>query len=231
MFVTEIFHSIQGEGQLAGLPSVFVRTGGCNLRCTWCDTPYASWKPEGQELPVEEVMARVLDYPSPHVVLTGGEPMIARGIHALAESLRSAARHITIETAATVRPEGIACDLASLSPKLANSRPEDDRVSEAWRQRHEALRLQPEVIREWVERYPYQLKFVVAREADIEEVEEIIARIGPAIPPGNILLMPEGTDPETLANRGHWLAGICRDRGYRFCPRLQIALFGNVRGT
>lgn len=230
MFVTEIFQSIQGEGKLSGLPSVFVRTGGCNLRCNWCDTPYASWQPEGEELAAEEVARRATRFSSRHVVLTGGEPMIARGIHDLAAQLRAAGRHITIETAATISPNGIACDLASLSPKLSNSTP-DDRVSATWRERHEALRLQPHVIREWIEHYPYQLKFVVAAETDLAEIEDLLQRIDHPVPPENVLLMPEGVQIETLNERASWLAAICRDRGYRFCPRLHIALFGNVRGT
>jgi 7-carboxy-7-deazaguanine synthase len=230
MFVTEIFQSIQGEGKLTGVPSVFVRTGGCNLRCNWCDTPYSSWEPEGTEIPVDEIAARVLQWPSRHVVLTGGEPMIAKGIHALAGRLRAAGRHLTIETAATVPPGGIACDLASLSPKLANSAP-DDRLPIEWRERHEALRLQPGVIREWIERYPFQLKFVIAGIADLQEIEEILEQVAVPVDPANVLLMPEGTDVATLATRGQWVAEICRERGYRFCPRLHIALFGNTRGT
>ncbi len=230
MFVTEIFQSIQGEGRLTGFPSVFVRTGGCNLRCNWCDTPYASWKPEGEELSIEDVTARALQHPARHLVLTGGEPMIARGIHDLAQNLRAAGRHITIETAATVPPKGIVCDLASLSPKLSNSTP-DARFTATWRQRHEALRLQPTVIREWIEQYPYQLKFVVTKEADLTEIEDLLRQIDHPIPPENVLLMPEGTDSGTLNERSTWLETLCRDRGYRYCPRLHIALFGNVRGT
>ena len=53
MKIAEIFYSIQGEGTLVGVPSVFVRTSGCNLRCTWCDTPYTSWQPEGEDLTLE----------------------------------------------------------------------------------------------------------------------------------------------------------------------------------
>lgn len=230
MFVTEIFHSIQGEGHLAGVPSVFVRTAGCNLRCNWCDTPYASWNPEGNHIELEAVVARVVENGCRHVVLTGGEPMIARDIHALADRLRAAGRHITIETAATMPPGGIACDLASLSPKLANSRP-DHRFSEEWRRKHEALRLQPAIIREWIDHYPYQLKFVVTAEADLAEIEDLVHEIDRPIPPENLLLMPEGVDPATLREREIWLAGVCRDRGYRYCPRLHIALYGNVRGT
>ncbi len=230
MFISEIFESIQGEGKLAGVPSVFVRTAGCNLRCTWCDTPYASWHPEGEEMPVDAVFAKVLAFSSRHVVLTGGEPMIARGIRDLAARLRDAGRHITIETAATVSPDGIACDLASLSPKLSNSTPGEN-ASAAWRARHEELRLQPDVIRQWIDGYPYQLKFVVAKESDLAEIDDLLARLDRDVPPENVLLMPEGTDRGALNQRARWLADLCRQRGNRFCPRLHIALFGNTRGT
>ena len=104
MRISEIFHSIQGEGLLAGVPSVFIRTSGCNLRCRWCDTPYASWNPEGEEMGLKVIMERVSGYDCRHVVLTGGEPMVASGIRELAAALRSAGMHITIETAATVPP-------------------------------------------------------------------------------------------------------------------------------
>src|SRR6187397_165171 len=141
MLISEIFYSVQGEGILSGVPSVFVRTSGCNLRCAWCDTPYASWHPDGDEMSVAEVVAEVTRYPATYVVITGGEPMIAKGICELASALRAAGKHITIETAATVPPGGIACDLASLSPKLSNSAP-DNRLPEAWRRKHEELRRQ-----------------------------------------------------------------------------------------
>src|SRR3954467_3471660 len=116
MLISEIFYSLQGEGELIGVPSVFVRTSGCNLRCNWCDTPYASWSPEGTQRGIEEIVAEVRGHPARHVVLTGGEPMIAKGIRELAAELKRLNYHITIETAATIAPEGIACDLASLSP-------------------------------------------------------------------------------------------------------------------
>jgi 7-carboxy-7-deazaguanine synthase len=139
MLISEIFHSLQGEGELTGVPSVFVRTSGCNLRCNWCDTPYASWNPEGTQLRVDEIVDEVKKHPAKHVVLTGGEPMVAKEIRELAAVLKKAGYHITIETAATIAPEGIACDLASLSPKLKNSGP-DDRLPAAWREKHGALR-------------------------------------------------------------------------------------------
>ena len=177
MLISEIFHSIQGEGLLLGVPSVFVRTSGCNLRCRWCDTPYASWNPEGETMTLAAIVAQVKAYDCPHVVLTGGEPMIASGIRELAAALRTEGLHITIETAGTVAPEGIACDLASLSPKLANSTPDLEQAG-AWQERHEATRYQPELIRSWLESYPCQLKFVVSAVEDLPEIESLLAEVG-----------------------------------------------------
>src|SRR6266700_3347126 len=105
MFISEIFYSLQGEGELTGVPSVFVRASGCNLRCTWCDTPYASWEPEGEEMTVGEITARVTAYGAEHVVLTGGEPMIMPEIVELCDALKGRGHHLTIETAATVYKE------------------------------------------------------------------------------------------------------------------------------
>jgi 7-carboxy-7-deazaguanine synthase len=213
------------------VPSVFVRTSGCNLRCTWCDTPYASWNPEGKTLAVDQIMARIDAHPSTrHVVLTGGEPMIAKDIAGLAAAVKLTGRHITIETAATVAPAGIACDLASLSPKLLNSAPDAEQHA-AWRRKHEATRWQPDVVRAWIDAYPYQFKFVVARAEDIEELEFMLAALKRDIPAHKVLLMPEGTTLDRLRSRAAWLADVCKERGYRYAHRLHIELFGNKRGT
>ena len=230
MLISEIFFSLQGEGELTGVPSVFVRTSGCNLRCNWCDTPYASWSPEGRQMTVDEIVAEVKKHPAQHVVLTGGEPMIAPGIRELAARLRNAGYHITIETAATIMPEGIACDLASLSPKLSNSAP-DARLDDTWRQKHEQLRWQPEVVRAWLAGYGFQLKFVVALPADLAEIEAVLAQLGGDIPRAKVLLMPEGITVEALRAKAGWLGELCKARGYRYTPRLHIELYGNQRGT
>ena len=214
MLISEIFFSLQGEGELAGVPSVFVRTSGCNLRCNWCDTPYASWSPEGAQMSVAEIVAEVKKHPAQHVVLTGGEPMIAPGIKELTARLKALGYHLTIETAATIAPEGIACDLASLSPKLKNSAP-DNRLDEAWRHKHEVLRWQPAVVRAWLDGYGYQLKFVVAQPADVEEIEGMLAALGGEIPRTKVLLMPEGVTIETLRAKAGWLGELCKVRGYR----------------
>lgn len=230
MFISETFYSIQGEGELTGVPSFFIRTAGCNLRCNWCDTPYASWNPEGREIPVDELVAAVAATPARHAVLTGGEPMLAKELPALASALRAAGVHITIETAATIAPGGVACDLASLSPKLANSAP-DERLPAAWRERHEATRRQPGVIRSWLDGYDCQFKFVVSSPADLDEIDELLAAVGRDIPPHKVLLMPEATTLERMRERSAWLGEICKARGHRYAHRLHIELYGNKRGT
>jgi len=229
MRIAEIFHSIQGEGLLAGVSSIFIRTSGCNLRCHWCDTPYASWKPEGPEMSVEEILKKLTEWNCNHVVLTGGEPMITPDLTELATVLKKQKKHITIETAGTILPNGIPCDLASISPKLSNSTPSPER-DPAWAKKHEANRLQPDVISEWIRKYPFQLKFVVSSENDLAEIKDLLSRL-PPVPLHQILLMPEGIDVKTLATRSPWLVDICKREGFRFCPRLHIELFGHKRGT
>ncbi|MCX6955230.1 MAG: 7-carboxy-7-deazaguanine synthase QueE [Verrucomicrobia bacterium] len=231
MLVSEIFYSLQGEGELTGVPSVFVRSSGCNLRCAWCDTPYASWNPEGDTKTVAQILGEVQSHAAArHVVLTGGEPMLAKDMRPLAAELKKLGHHITIETAATVAPDGIACDLASLSPKLLNSAP-DAQEHGVWRKKHEATRWQPDVVRQWIDAYPYQFKFVVARPEDVEELEHMLAALHREIPRHKVLLMPEATTLEKMRGRASWLGELCKARGYRYAHRLHIELYGNKRGT
>jgi 7-carboxy-7-deazaguanine synthase len=228
MKVAEIFYSIQGEGLLAGVPSVFVRTSGCPLRCWFCDTDYTSWRAEGDDLSVEEVLGRVAGFPARYAVVTGGEPMVAPGIEELTAGLRRRGYHITIETAA-VAFKPVECDLASLSPKLASSTPLE-REGGRFAERHEGLRRRPDVVRQFMERYPYQLKFVIDRPDDLDEVRALLSELPPA-DPERVLLMPQGVTAEELRARGLWLAEECKRLGFRYCPRLHIDLYGNRRGT
>jgi len=231
MLISEIFYSIQGEGELTGVPSVFIRTSGCNLRCNWCDTPYASWNPEGKQMATADIVREVQSFAAArHVVLTGGEPMVAPGMAELAAKLKRRRYHLTIETAATIAPNGIACDLASLSPKLSNSAP-DERLSDSWRKKHEKLRWQPEVVTQWITSYDYQFKFVIAAESDVAEMETMLGELKVEIPPHKIMLMPEGVSMAVLRERASWLAEWCKTRGYRYAHRLQIELYGDTRGT
>jgi 7-carboxy-7-deazaguanine synthase len=224
MRIAEIFYSVQGEGSLVGVPSVFVRTSGCNLRCSWCDTPYTSWNPEGGDLSIAEIVDRAEAFSAArHVVLTGGEPMIAPGIAELSQRFHERGIHITVETAGTVFTP-VECDLMSISPKLSNSTPEG-----VFRAQHERLRLQPDVLARLMSGYDYQLKFVVAREEDIDEVCAVVAQVN--APAGKVILMPEGIRAEVLQERGVWLAEICKRYGFRFTPRLHVDLYGNRRGV
>lgn len=227
MKVSEIFYSIQGEGSLAGVPSVFVRLSGCNLRCVWCDTPYTSWNPEGSEMAIEEVVARVSGYGASHVVVTGGEPMIFPESVALTLQLKKASLHITVETAGTVY-QPVVCDLMSISPKLANSTPVE-REGGRWAAQHERLRYNKDVLRRLTSEYPYQLKFVAMQPADLDEIEKIVGETGAE--PQHVILMPEGTTQETLRDRARWLVDLCKRHGYRYSPRLHIDIWGNQRGV
>ena len=179
---------------------------------------------------LEQIIAEVDKHPASHCVITGGEPMIAKGIHELAKELKQQGKHITIETAGTVSPDKIPCDLASISPKLGNSTPSKERAG-PWMARHEKTRLQPAVIREWLNQYTFQLKFVATGEVDLAEIKELLEAIEYPVPPNKVLLMPEGTDAQTLDNRKDTLMEICDREGYRYCNRLHIELFGNTRGT
>jgi 7-carboxy-7-deazaguanine synthase len=228
--IAEVFRSVQGEGLWAGTPSVFVRVSGCNLRCVWCDTPYASWSPEGPVLCLDEIVSQVnaLADGAEHVVLTGGEPMMFEPIAPLSNSLRELGFMVTIETAGTVFRD-VACDLMSISPKLANSTPP---VESGWRERHEASRLVHSVLARLLTAFPYQLKLVIGDDppADISEIESLLAGL-PLVEPSRVLLMPEGTSVDSLRSRTPTLQRLAAERGWGVSPRLHIELFGNTRGT
>lgn len=227
MRISEVFASIQGEGILSGIPSLFIRTSGCNLRCRWCDTPYASWAPEGEDWTVGRIVDWVAQQPVyRHVVLTGGEPMIQPELPELARQLDALGLNITIETAGTVFAD-LACHLLSLSPKLANSTPPLESAGD-WATRHDRLRVNEDVLLRLTRRYEYQLKFVVASPEDLGEIRALARLCQTA--PDRVLLMSEARNADELHERSVWLVDICKQTGYRFCPRLHVELFGGRRG-
>ena len=228
MKINEIFYSIQGEGKLAGVPSIFIRTTGCNLRCTWCDSPSTSWEPVGHAMSIDQVLDRVSDFACTYAVLTGGEPMIAQGVSELTRRLKEGGYHLTIETAATVWKD-VVCDLASISPKLGSSTPWE-RAEGRHADAHENHRLNIDTIRRFMAMPDYQIKFVVDVPEDLTEIDSILARLAP-VESANVLLMPQGVTQNEFGSRGRWIAEICKQRGFRFCPRLQISLYGNTPGT
>jgi len=228
MKIAEIYKSIQGEGRLTGTASVFVRTSGCNLRCWFCDTPYASWAPEGEDYAVDEIVAEVEEWDCRHVVVTGGEPMLFGELIPLCDELRRRGRHVTIETAGTLYLP-VACDLMSISPKLTGSGPPPAHYPR-WSRRHERLRWQPEIVARLIAEYDYQLKFVVDQPDEVAEVESMISAL-PRVDARRVLLMPQGGTAEEAARRGEWIERACTERGWTYCPRRQLEWFGPVRRT
>ena len=237
MRIAEIFRSLQGEGLLTGTESIFVRTSGCNLRCSFCDTRYASWEPEGDAMSIAEIVAQVSQLSGrndsqsttvTHAVLTGGEPMIVQELPELCDQLRRLGMYITIETAGT-RYLRLECDLMSISPKLSNSTPHG-LASESMAAAHERGRIVPDVLRRLNNDYDCQFKFVVDTPADFTEVEQLLERF-PEIERNKVMLMPQGIDVVELAEKALWLSPYCDRHGMTYCPRRHIELYGCVRGT
>ncbi len=179
---------------------------------------------------IEKIVHRIHEVAdgAKHVVITGGEPMIAKDLTELCQKIRSGGFHITIETAGTVFQE-VDCQLMSVSPKFGNSDPSLARAGE-WRQRHVATRYQPEVVFRLIREYDFQLKFVLDVPEDIDEILDYLDVLGQ--PASNrILLMPEGVEQDALNQRRRWLEPLCKKMGFVFCPRMHIEWYGNRRGT
>ena len=226
MKYSEIFYSIQGEGQLVGLPSVFFRTSYCNLRCIWCDTPYTSWQPEDKDISVEDAVTAILAYNCPQVVITGGEPfMQAKELTNLCQQLGQQGQHITIETNGTLFQQ-VEADLLSISPKLANSNPA---TSNHHFPPHQRLRINQPVLRQFLDQYNCQLKFVVETEPDLVEIQQLQQEM--QIPSSTIVLMPQGITSDQIQAKQNWMVEICQQHGYRYSPRLQVDIWGHKRGT
>jgi len=235
--INELFCSLQGEGRLAGVPSVFVRTSGCNLRCWFCDSYHTSWEPTGDWYSVDDVLAAVAEYDADHVVLTGGEPLVHDASVALLEALADRGYHTTVETNGTIAVDA-PIDLASVSPKLESSTPTAERDPKGdgeWADRHEARRLDVDVLAEFVDEYETQLKFVVTGPDDMGEIEDAVARVRDAadatVPDDSVLLMPEGQTREQLTETRRVVADLALEYGYRYTPRLHVDLWNDAPGT
>ncbi len=228
--VSEIFHSIQGEGRYAGHPALFIRLKYCNLGCAWCDTRF-TWEEgqieAGELLTAEQITARATALLKDssladdcHLVLTGGEPMLHQDrIPVLIASLQAAGfRFFEIETNGTYPPsaEMVACiSWWNCSPKLSNNG------------LSAAENVVPEALRAIAATGRADFKFVIQSRRDLDELEITYSGL---IPHNRIILMPEGTTPAKIDQVGRWLLEECRNRGYRFSSRLHILAWGNERG-
>jgi len=232
MKVNEIFYSLQGEGFLAGVPSVFVRLAGCPLRCRWCDTKYAQDYEAGQDYEAADIVEAVQKYDCRYVVITGGEPLVTaelearEGLKELTKLLKDNGWHITIETVGGWFLEGLACDLMSISPKLSNAVPKNSIDAVIHR------RNQPDiaVLGELIDKYDYLLKFVVDTEADLAEILAVIKRID-NVDKNKVMLMPQAATRQEYLAKSPMVAELCTQTGFAFCQRLQILLWNNERGT
>ncbi|TWU60191.1 7-carboxy-7-deazaguanine synthase [Rubripirellula tenax] len=226
--IAETFVSRQGEGKLTGVESFFVRTSGCNLRCWFCDTPYASWKPEGPRQTVSTIVDSVLQSGISHVVLTGGEPLLPDACVSLCQQLRDAGLHITIETAGTIDRD-VPCDLMSISPKLSASAP-DAGDHPQWHQRHHDRRMPIDLMRRLIDRSDdFQVKFVIDSPAEFDECAGVVESL--QVRPDDIWIMPQGVSAEAMDTAATWLKPWCESAGYRFCDRMHLRWYGNRRGT
>jgi len=226
MRVNEIFYSLQGEGFLAGMPSVFIRLAGCPLRCRWCDTKYAWSKEAGRQYSTEQIVQAVQQWPCKYVVITGGEPMVNSDLPQLTRELKAAGKHITIETAGIAYIPDMPCDLMSVSPKLNNSVPEDAKLAAI----HKNSKLDLAVLDALINNYDYQLKFVVDAEADLPEIEETLKKLG-NVDRQKIMLMPQAATRQELLAKSPMVAKLCKRTGYAFSQRLQVLLWNNQKGT
>lgn len=233
-----IFYTIQGEGRFMGVPSVFLRLSGCNLRCEWlntkggtnlCDTPYSSHFPEKEIKVVDEVIQDIESYNCEHLVITGGEPFLQKNLVDLTEQLVGLGKYITIETNATIYLPTKA-QFISMSPKLSSSCVSS---SEHFK-KHQDLRFQENVILRFIENHDFQLKFVINNDEDLSEVEEIITNLESKtnIPIRNkVYLMPQAISKEEIEEKSQWLIEECKSRNYNFCDRLHIRIWNKKRGV
>lgn len=233
--INELFYSLQGEGRLAGVPSTFVRTSGCNLRCWFCDSYHTSWEPSGDWMDVEAIVEEIEGHGADHVVLTGGEPLIHDASEVLLTRLAEAGYHTTVETNGTVVPD-VPLDLASVSPKLASSTPTPERDPKGegeWEERHEDRRIDLGSLTAICERYDHQLKFVVTDREDMNEIMGLLSRLRErvAVEDEDVLLMPEGATRERLDETRNTVAELAMEYGFRYTPRLHVDLWNDAPGT
>jgi len=225
MVINEIFYSLQGEGQLAGVPSVFIRLAGCPLRCRWCDTPYAQSPSAGTKYVKEWLCEQIHRYPAGHIVITGCEPMTQPKLPELLKAIRRPGIHITIETAGIMFVRGLPCELMSISPKLSNSTP----VTAAHAAAHESIRLNIGVVKDLLQHYTCQLKFVVDSRGDLDEIVRFMGQL-PKVRPESVFLMPQATGRQEYLEKSQWLADYCLNTGFSFGPRLQVMLWPGQKG-
>jgi 7-carboxy-7-deazaguanine synthase len=232
MKISEIFLSFQGEGVYSGLTAVFVRVGGCNLSCKWCDTEYAiDPSAEYKQMTPEEVAGEVLKFDTKHVVITGGEPMLyRRKLVRLTDILRKEGRYVTIETNGTIFTTGLRADLISISPKLPSAGQKNA--------------INYERIKKLLKNHHCQIKLVIDNDRDLKAAVVLLNKISYYKFEGPIL-QPNGLVKNLAEYRSRlkhlYQTAIIDDNKYskffrsykqtRVMPQLQVVAFGKKRGV
>ncbi|WP_411963641.1 7-carboxy-7-deazaguanine synthase QueE [Haloferax sp. YSMS24] len=237
--INELFASLQGEGKLAGVPSTFVRTSGCNLRCWFCDSYHTSWDPTHAWMGVDEIVTEVGSLAPSHVVVTGGEPLVHDETTSLLSELADD-YHLTVETNGTLTTDA-PIDLASISPKLASSTPTPENAPAdtdpgVWTDRHESARIDLDSLASLVEHADdFQLKFVVTGRDDVPEIQSLVDDVrgvtAREVRDSDVLLMPEGQTRDALARTRTEVAELAAEFGYRYTPRLHVDLWNDAPET
>ena len=239
----ETYTCLQGEGKYIGIPHILIRVTGCRLRCqfsnSFCDTPYASWKPEKGKFTLNDIVKFYEDnLHIKYTMITGGGPTIHPELLKELCVIGKKYNHtITIETEGSEFVQTVG-DNISLSPKLSNSTPipgtwmpfTNREVTEKDKQQHEKWRCNYEAMEQLINNHPdYQLKPVISNEEDLVEVKELQKILG--VPNDKVWLMPEGLVEEELNKRRIWLMELCTEQGYNFTDRLHIIAYGDKRGV
>jgi 7-carboxy-7-deazaguanine synthase len=228
LVLSEVFGpTIQGEGPSMGRRASFVRLGGCNLKCSWCDTAY-TWDAHRFDLKQElrrHSVSEVLDVVGAHgttlTVLTGGEPLLHQrqaGWLRLLDGLSESPREVEVETNGTRPPSDATTERVArftVSPKLAHAG------------MPAVQRIDPEVMRAFVATGKASFKFVARVPGDLDEAGELAQRCG--IPASSIWIMPEGVTPADVHSRSLALIDAVLRRGYNFSTRLHVLLWSDER--
>ncbi len=252
--------TIQGEGKLSGIPSLFIRLSGCNLRCIWgdkeggrtvsmCDTPNSTFYTHGSQWWEEEDILSTIKHNIgniKHVVITGGEPMLqAERLIPLCRKLKEDFNlHITLETNGTIFNKELAeqVDLFSISPKLSSSDPTPaklkklDLSNSGIYNQHAGTRINIPVLQQFIdycnkEIKMIQFKFVVFRKSDEKEIKlDFLDRLT-GWKRDDVMVMPLGADKKELDHFTPIALKIAISNGWRFSNRMHIELFKETIGV